>query len=89
MTYGWSGSAWRPSRDSGAIISDKTYPAIPQAALADRVAVLIGTSKRAPSKMSSGKDGNWVRITSKPLTLLISPGKDRAANGQNKREPLL
>jgi hypothetical protein len=44
MTYGWSGSAWRPSRDSGAIISDKTYPAIPaQAALADRVAVLIET----------------------------------------------
>jgi len=28
MTYGWSRAAWRPSRDSGTIISDKTYPSI-------------------------------------------------------------
>jgi hypothetical protein len=48
----------------GAIISDKKYLPIPaQAALADRVAVLIGTSKQAPTKMSGGNDGNWVRLT--------------------------
>ena len=57
MTYGWSGSAWRHLPIPGPLSATKRILRfLLRLRLPNRVAVLIGTSKQAPTKMSSGKD---------------------------------
>jgi hypothetical protein len=58
--------------------------------LADRVAVLIGTNKQAPTKMSGGNEGNWVCLTSKgrdEWNFLIEGDSHNTEKGLNNARP--